>query len=95
MQFVVFMKVKIYIFLVRVTRNYVASKHQHAPTHRTLEPKGHNMKNVYLVSVFEVCLLFWRWLRSLSLQLPAHAGSSLVDFFYPEDGGDTFLRNFG
>jgi hypothetical protein len=31
--------------------------------------------------------------RSLSLQLPAHAGSSLVDFFYPEDGGDTFLRN--
>jgi hypothetical protein len=30
-----------------------------------------------------------------SLQLPAHAGSSFVDFFYPEDGGDTFLRNLG
>jgi hypothetical protein len=22
-----------------------------------------------------------------------HAGSSLVDLLYPEDGGDTFLRN--
>jgi hypothetical protein len=32
------------------------------------------------------------------LQPPAHAGSSLADFsffFYPEDGGDTFLRNVG
>jgi hypothetical protein len=29
------------------------------------------------------------------LQLPAHAGSSLVDFLYPEDGGDTFRRNVG
>jgi hypothetical protein len=28
-------------------------------------------------------------------QLPAHAGSSLVDFLYLEDGGDTFLRNVG
>jgi hypothetical protein len=29
-----------------------------------------------------------------SLQPPAHAGSYLADFFiYPEDGGDTFLRN--
>jgi hypothetical protein len=28
-------------------------------------------------------------------QLPAHAGSSLVDFLYPEDRGDTFLRNVG
>jgi hypothetical protein len=30
---------------------------------------------------------------------PAHAGSSLADFllffFYPEIGGDTFLRNVG
>jgi hypothetical protein len=34
----------------------------------------------------------WLWLWSLSLQLSVHAGSSLVDFFYPEDGGDTFLR---
>jgi hypothetical protein len=25
----------------------------------------------------------------------AHAGSSLADFFYAEDGGDTFLRNVG
>jgi hypothetical protein len=25
----------------------------------------------------------------------AHAGSSLVDFLYPEDGGDTFPRNVG
>jgi hypothetical protein len=33
---------------------------------------------------------FWN-----SLQLSVHAGSSLVDCFYPEDGGDTFLRNVG
>jgi hypothetical protein len=26
---------------------------------------------------------------------PTHAGSSLADFLYPEDGGDTFLRNVG
>jgi hypothetical protein len=32
---------------------------------------------------------------ALSLQLPAHAGSSLVDFLYTEDEGDTFLRNVG
>jgi hypothetical protein len=35
---------------------------------------------------------------SRSLQAPAHAGSSLVDFsffFYPEDVGDTFFRNVG
>jgi hypothetical protein len=34
-----------------------------------------------------------------SLQPPTHAGSSLTDFFllffYPEDGGDTFLQNVG
>jgi hypothetical protein len=24
-----------------------------------------------------------------------HAGSSLVDFLYPKDGGDTFLPNVG
>jgi hypothetical protein len=38
--------------------------------------------------------LFWIW--HPSLQPPAHAGSSFADFsffFYPEDGGDTFLRN--
>jgi hypothetical protein len=31
------------------------------------------------------------------LSAPAHAGSSLADFFflYPKDGGDTFLRNVG
>jgi hypothetical protein len=29
------------------------------------------------------------------LQTPAHAGSSLANFLYPEDGGDTFLRNVG
>jgi hypothetical protein len=32
---------------------------------------------------------------NISLSAPAHTGSSLVDssyfFFYPEDGGDTFL----
>jgi hypothetical protein len=27
------------------------------------------------------------------VQPPAHSGSSLADFFYPEDGGDMFLRN--
>jgi hypothetical protein len=32
---------------------------------------------------------------SCRLQLPAHAGSSLVNFLYPEDGGDTYLRNVG
>jgi hypothetical protein len=30
-----------------------------------------------------------------SLQLSVHVGSSLVDCFYPEEGGDTFLRNVG
>jgi hypothetical protein len=30
-----------------------------------------------------------------SLQLPAHAGLSHMDFLYPDDGGDTFLRNIG
>jgi hypothetical protein len=29
------------------------------------------------------------------LQPPAHAGSSLMDFFYPEDGSDTLLWNVG
>jgi hypothetical protein len=24
-----------------------------------------------------------------------HAGSTLTDFLYPEDGGDTFLRDVG
>jgi hypothetical protein len=33
--------------------------------------------------------------RSLSLQLPAHTGSSLVEFLYPEDGGDMFFWNVG
>jgi hypothetical protein len=28
-------------------------------------------------------------------QLPAHVGSSVVDFIYREDGDDTFLRNVG
>jgi hypothetical protein len=27
----------------------------------------------------------------MKLQPPVHAGSSLVDLLYPEDGGDTFL----
>jgi hypothetical protein len=35
------------------------------------------------------------WDVATGLQLPAYAGSSLVDFLYPEDGGDTFLRNAG
>jgi hypothetical protein len=29
------------------------------------------------------------------VQPPAHSDSSLSRFFYPEDGGDTFLRNIG
>jgi hypothetical protein len=33
------------------------------------------------------------YIASTGLHLPAHAGSSLVDFLYPEDGSDTFLRN--
>jgi hypothetical protein len=33
--------------------------------------------------------------RPGQVRLPAHAGSSLVDFLYPEDGGDTFLWNVG
>jgi hypothetical protein len=31
----------------------------------------------------------------LTLQPPAHVGSSVAEFFYPEDGGDTFIRNVG
>jgi hypothetical protein len=34
------------------------------------------------------------WL-AFSLQLLAQAGSSLLDFLYPENGGETFLRNVG
>jgi hypothetical protein len=30
-----------------------------------------------------------------NLQPPAHTGSSLANFLYPEDGGDAFLRNVG
>jgi hypothetical protein len=33
--------------------------------------------------------------RSVSPQPPADAGSTLTDFFYPEDRGHTFLRNVG
>jgi hypothetical protein len=32
---------------------------------------------------------------SADLQPPAHSGSSFADFFYPEDEGDTFLKNVG
>jgi hypothetical protein len=44
--------------------------------------------------------VFWdvvlcRYFLTRRLQLPAHAGSLFVDFLYPEDGGDTFLRNVG
>jgi hypothetical protein len=40
--------------------------------------------------------IFWDVVPcSSSLQLPAHAGSSLVDFLYSVGGGDTFLRNVG
>jgi hypothetical protein len=46
--------------------------------------KGLNAKNIhkeiFLFTVGRVCL-----------QPPAQDGSSLADFFYPEDGGDTFL----
>jgi hypothetical protein len=35
--------------------------------------------------------IFW---DVASLQPPAHSGSS-CGFFYPEDGGDAFLRNVG
>jgi hypothetical protein len=33
--------------------------------------------------------------KSACKKPPAHAGFSLAEFFYPEDGGDTFLRNVG
>jgi hypothetical protein len=33
--------------------------------------------------------------EQVAVELNAHAGSSLVDFLYPEDGGDPFLRNVG
>jgi hypothetical protein len=33
--------------------------------------------------------------EELRLQPPAHAGSSLADFLYPEDGGGKFRRNVG
>jgi hypothetical protein len=41
-----------------------------------------------IASVFRV-----EEIHDCCLQLSAHAGLSLVDFFYPEDGGDMFLRN--
>jgi hypothetical protein len=34
-------------------------------------------------------------LKSESELTMKNAGSSLVDFLYPEDGGDTFLRDVG
>jgi hypothetical protein len=46
-----------------------------------------------IASIFGVEKIHERW--TSSLQPPAHADSSLMDFFYPEDGGDTFLRNVG
>jgi hypothetical protein len=33
--------------------------------------------------------------RVEGLQLPAHATSLHTNFFYPDDGGDTLLRNVG
>jgi hypothetical protein len=42
-----------------------------------------------------------RWLLRMPssgmwhLQPPAHAGFSRAEFFYPENGGDTFFRNVG
>jgi hypothetical protein len=36
-----------------------------------------------------------RNLRAMCLQAPAHVGSSLEDFLYLKDGGETFLRNVG
>jgi hypothetical protein len=37
----------------------------------------------------------WRRVHFVWLHPPAHAISSLAVFFYPEDGGDTFLPNVG
>jgi hypothetical protein len=34
-------------------------------------------------------------IASIFMAAPAHVDSSLADFFYPEDGGDTLLRNVG
>jgi hypothetical protein len=50
-----------------------------------------------IASIFRVeADSFTRFRLSLKrLKLSAHAGSSFVDCFYPEDGGDTFLRNVG
>jgi hypothetical protein len=39
------------------------------------------------------CILVMR--QQHILQLSVHAGSLLMDCFYPEDGGDAFLRNVG
>jgi hypothetical protein len=36
-----------------------------------------------------------KFLEEYRLQLSAHDNSSFANFFYPEDGGDTFLRNVG
>jgi hypothetical protein len=33
--------------------------------------------------------------EQVAVELRAHAGSSHVDFLYPEDGSNTFLRNVG
>jgi hypothetical protein len=46
-----------------------------------------------IVSTFRVEKMYKRGTR-FSLQPSAHVGSSLANFFYPDDGDDTF-RGFG
>jgi hypothetical protein len=53
------------------------------------------MKNAVFWDVAPCRFLLTDVSEERRLQIPAHAGSSLVDFLYPEDGGDTFLRNVG
>jgi hypothetical protein len=44
------------------------------------------------IFTFTLPQIVWNIIR---LKPPAHAGSLLAVFFYPEDGGNTFLRNVG
>jgi hypothetical protein len=50
------------------------------------------IKNPRALNQREQVAVDWVTVR---VYLPAHVGSSFVDFLYPEDGGDLFLRNVG
>jgi hypothetical protein len=64
------------------------------------DPSLHRPLSKPLVSQVAPSLPFlflysWVYLMVTQSTASAHAGSLLVDCFYPEDGGDTFLRNVG